>query len=137
MEPEYTWWGEVPHHYATRTRLAALDLPRQAAGPVRATITTRSATSRKDTLELSDVREPVPTTATAAQLAAAATRRTSTHTCQDCDARPKPRVSQPPTTGCCAAPAPTSTACAPAGRTPPSAPRPSPPAPPSSWPSKT
>ncbi|MGW2376841.1 MULTISPECIES: hypothetical protein [Kitasatospora] len=44
----YTWWGEVPDHLRPTTQLAALDLPRQPAGSVRATIETRNpGTGRK------------------------------------------------------------------------------------------
>ncbi|MGW4809483.1 hypothetical protein [Kitasatospora sp. NPDC004272] len=84
----YTRWGDVPAHLLTRTALADLDLPRQPAGPVRATIDTRNAIGRKATFELYDVRESQPTSASAAQLAAAAARRTTTRTCQDCGAHP-------------------------------------------------
>ncbi|GAA2810854.1 hypothetical protein GCM10010441_39370 [Kitasatospora paracochleata] len=89
--PSYAWWGEVPDHLRTTTQLAALDLPRQAAGPVRATIATRNpGTGRKDTFDLYDVRESVPTAATAAQLLAAGARRTTnTRTCEDCGAHPE------------------------------------------------
>ncbi|MFD5084369.1 hypothetical protein ACFWOG_17235 [Kitasatospora sp. NPDC058406] len=86
--PVYTWWGEVPTHLATRTRLAELDLPRQPAGPARATIDTRNALGKKATFDLYDVRESIPTQASAAQLAAAAARRTKPRTCQDCGAHP-------------------------------------------------
>ncbi|MFJ1758343.1 hypothetical protein [Kitasatospora sp. NPDC088134] len=89
--PSYTRWAEVPDHLRTTTQLAALDLPRQAAGPVRATIETRNpGTGRKDEFDLYDVRESVPTAATAAQLLAASTRRTTnTRTCEDCGAHPE------------------------------------------------
>ncbi|MET9403923.1 hypothetical protein [Kitasatospora sp. NPDC002965] len=88
--PVYTWWGEVPAHLATRTRLAELDLPRQPAGPARATIDTRNALGKKATFDLYDVRESIPTQASAAQLAAAAARRTTnTRTCEDCGAHPE------------------------------------------------
>ncbi|GAA2156914.1 hypothetical protein GCM10009760_58430 [Kitasatospora kazusensis] len=89
--PSYTWWGEVPDHLRTATQLAALDLPRQAAGPVRATIETRNpGTGRKEDFDLYDVRESVPTAATAAQLLAAGARRTTTsRTCEDCGAHPE------------------------------------------------
>ncbi|MEU3564185.1 hypothetical protein [Kitasatospora sp. NPDC006786] len=84
----YDWWGAVPAHLRTTTQLAALDLPRQPAGPVRATIKTR--TPVKGEFDLYDVHESVPTAATAAQLAAAAARRTTnTRTCQDCGAHPE------------------------------------------------
>ncbi|MFJ7250093.1 hypothetical protein ACIQWA_36415 [Kitasatospora sp. NPDC098652] len=89
--PSYARWAEVPDHLRTRTQLAALDLPRQAAGPVRATIETRNpGTGRKDEFDLYDVRESVPTAATAAQFLAAGTRRTTnTRTCEDCGAHPE------------------------------------------------
>ncbi|MFG2919007.1 hypothetical protein ACGF0D_39785 [Kitasatospora sp. NPDC048298] len=89
--PSYARWAEVPDHLRTRTQLAALDLPRQAAGPVRATIETRNpGTGRKDEFDLYDVRESVPTAATAAQLLSAGVRRTTnTRTCEDCGAHPE------------------------------------------------
>ncbi|MGW7444972.1 hypothetical protein [Kitasatospora sp. NPDC054795] len=89
--PSYTWWGAVPAYLRTTTQLAALDLPRQPAGPVRATIEARNpGTGRKDDFDLYDVRESEPTAATAAQLVAAAARRTTnTRTCEDCGARPE------------------------------------------------
>ncbi|WP_327072022.1 hypothetical protein [Kitasatospora sp. NBC_01302] len=86
----YTWWGEVPAHLVTRTRLAELDLPRQPGGPVRATISTRDPLGKKATYDLYDLNESVPTTATVAQLAAAAARRTTgARTCEQCGARPE------------------------------------------------
>ncbi|MFE7524632.1 hypothetical protein ACFU7Y_02810 [Kitasatospora sp. NPDC057542] len=93
--PEYTWWGEVPAHLTTKTRLADLDLPRQPGGPARATIATRNAIGRKAVFDLYDVRESVPTSATAAQLAAAAARRTTgSRTCEECGARPEAPCTQ-------------------------------------------
>ncbi|MEU9079986.1 hypothetical protein AB0D22_35590 [Kitasatospora sp. NPDC048538] len=87
---EYTWWGQLPAHLRTTTQLAALDLPRQPAGPVRATITARNpGTGKKGTWELYDVRESAPTAATGRQLAAAAARRTTSRACAECGARPE------------------------------------------------
>ncbi|MBD0671656.1 hypothetical protein [Streptomyces sp. CBMA156] len=90
-QPEYTRWNTVPAHLRTATQLAALDLPRQPAGPVRATIATRNpGTGRKDEFDLYDLGETRPTPATAAQLTAAAARRTTnTRTCTDCGAHPE------------------------------------------------
>ncbi|MEV7776530.1 hypothetical protein [Kitasatospora sp. NPDC086791] len=88
--PSYTWWGALPVHLVTKTQLADLDLPRQPGGPVRAHITAKGPSGRKDTFALFDVRESVPTSATAAQLAAAAARRTTgARTCEQCGARPE------------------------------------------------
>lgn len=87
---EYSWWGEVPDHLRTATQLAALDLPRQPAGPVRATIKARNpGTGRKDDFDLYDLRESIPSPASAAQLTAAASRRTVSRTCEDCGAHPE------------------------------------------------
>ncbi|MFJ5122920.1 hypothetical protein [Kitasatospora sp. NPDC088548] len=87
--PSYTGWGEVPGHLRTRTALADLDLPRQPAGPVRAVIDTRNPAGKKATYDLYDVRESIPSPATAAQLLAAAARRTLSRTCADCGAHPE------------------------------------------------
>ncbi|MFF2123509.1 hypothetical protein ACFVXH_39895 [Kitasatospora sp. NPDC058184] len=87
--PEYTWWGQVPAHLRTATQLAALDLPRQPAGPVRAVVTARNPAGRKGPWDLYDLHESVPTAASAAQLVAAAARRTTTRVCAECGARPE------------------------------------------------
>ncbi|MFD0409941.1 hypothetical protein [Kitasatospora sp. NPDC127116] len=88
--PRYTWWGNLPSHLRTTTQLAALDLPRQPAGPVRATIAARNpGTGKKGEWDLYDVRESAPTAATGPQLAAAAARRTTSRACTECGARPE------------------------------------------------
>jgi hypothetical protein len=85
---QYTAWYEVPAHLRTRTQLAALDLPRIPAGPVRATVYAHGGTSRKSTFELYDIHESAPSPTSAKTLAAAAARRDpATHQCQDCGAR--------------------------------------------------
>ncbi|WP_327071942.1 hypothetical protein [Kitasatospora sp. NBC_01302] len=90
---EYTWWGEVPDHLVTKTRLADLDLPRQPGGPVRATITARGP-GGKGTFNLYDIRESTPTATTVAQLAA---RRTnSSRTCEECGAHPETPCTETP-----------------------------------------
>ncbi|MFJ2864142.1 hypothetical protein [Kitasatospora sp. NPDC087314] len=73
---------------AIRQALGDLDLSRQPAGPVRATIDIRDPAGRKATYDLYDVRESIPSPATAAQLDAAAARRTISRTCEDCGAHP-------------------------------------------------
>ncbi|WP_331731336.1 hypothetical protein [Kitasatospora sp. NBC_01300] len=85
--PEYSWWGDLPNHLVTKTRLSALDLPRQPAGPARATITARHPGGKKGTFELYDINESVPTAATAVQLAAR--RTTLFRTCTECGAHPE------------------------------------------------
>ncbi|WP_031078068.1 hypothetical protein [Streptomyces sp. NRRL WC-3742] len=85
----YTWWGELPAHLRTTTQLAALDLPRQPGGPVRAIIKARNPAGRKGEWDLYDVNESEPTAATGPQLAAAASRRSASRACTECGARPE------------------------------------------------
>ncbi|RPE38991.1 hypothetical protein EDD90_1941 [Streptomyces sp. Ag109_O5-1] len=87
----YKYWGEVPTGtYMTKTQLRDLDLPRQPGGPARATVQGRDGASRRATFDLYLISESVPTSASAAQLsAAAARRRTGPRVCEQCGARPE------------------------------------------------
>ncbi|MGK4585979.1 hypothetical protein [Kitasatospora sp. HPMI-4] len=70
----------------SRPRRHSLPAPRQAQA---------EKAHRKDTFALFDIHESVPTSATAAQLAAAAARRTTgTRTCEQCGVRPETSYSQ-------------------------------------------
>ncbi|MFF8423174.1 hypothetical protein [Streptomyces sp. NPDC015680] len=86
----YSYWGEVPTGtYMTKSQLQRLTLPRQPGGPVRATVEGRDGAGRRGTFDLYLVTESEPTSATAAQLAAAAARRTTAdRMCDECGARP-------------------------------------------------
>lgn len=83
----YEAWRQVPASFATRTQLAHADLPRQPGGPVRAYVNARDFRDKKTRQPLYLVAESEPTAASAAQLAAAAARRTAVRTCEDCGAR--------------------------------------------------
>lgn len=87
----FSYWGELPANtYMTKTQLKDLDLPRQPGGPVRATVEGRDGAGRRDTFDLYLISESVPTSASAAQLAAAAARRTTgTRVCEQCGSRPE------------------------------------------------
>jgi hypothetical protein len=83
----YEGWGQVPEHLRTRTQLSDLDLPRVPGGPVRACVTAPGAVRRRETFDLYDVRESIPSPASAGQLAAAAARRTRLeYDCAQCGA---------------------------------------------------
>ncbi|MEV5205164.1 hypothetical protein [Streptomyces sp. NPDC053720] len=86
----YSYWGEVPTGtYMTKSQLQRLTLPRQPGGPVRATVEGRDGAGRRGTFDLYLVTESEPTSATTAQLAAAAARRTTAdRACGECGARP-------------------------------------------------
>ena len=71
----YDGWLQVPRTLATSTQLARDDLPRAPAGPVRGYVEALGFHNKKARHPLYLVAESVPTAASAAQLAAAATRR--------------------------------------------------------------
>ncbi|MFJ8855653.1 hypothetical protein [Streptomyces sp. NPDC102437] len=86
----YSYWGEVPTGtYMTKSQLQRLTLPRQPGGPVRARVEGRDGAGRRGVFDLYLVTESEPTSATTAQLAAAAARRTTAdRVCGECGARP-------------------------------------------------
>jgi len=114
----YDGWSEVPAHLRTRTQLADLDLPRVPGGPVRGYVTAPGAVRRRETYDLYDLRESIPSPASARQLEAAAARRTRLdYDCAHCGAhtetplvpfRPQTEISDPERPGeplcwCCLA----------------------------------
>ncbi|MFD7499002.1 hypothetical protein ACFV8T_43180 [Streptomyces sp. NPDC059832] len=86
----YSYWGEVPAGtYMTKSQLQRLTLPRQPGGPVRARVEGRDGAGRRGVFDLYLVKESEPTSASTAQLAAAAARRTTTdRVCNECGACP-------------------------------------------------
>ncbi|MEC4015460.1 hypothetical protein [Streptomyces sp. H27-D2] len=86
----FTFWSEVPAGYLTKAQLQDLDLPREPRGPVRATLDGCDGAGRRAARDLYLVSESVPTRSSAAQLAAAAARRTTgARQCEQCGARPE------------------------------------------------
>jgi hypothetical protein len=86
----YTVWWQVPPHLLTATALGELEYPRTADGqPIAAWVQTRDWRDNKAEVPLYDARTCPPSTATAAQLAAAAgtSKRQQRRVCADCDAR--------------------------------------------------
>lgn len=90
--PEYTGWAAVPAHLATATRLKSLDLPR-TPGPLEATVTAGNYRGKSEVFDLYDIGTSPPSTATPAQLEAAAARRKFT-ACTECGAHPDTGLSQ-------------------------------------------
>lgn len=82
----YDWWDQVPQgRYASRTQLAAADLPRKATGPVRARVWSADWRDHdRQLVDLYDVSESVPTRTTASSLAASERRGAAVRVCADC-----------------------------------------------------
>lgn len=97
--PHYARWGAVPSNLATATRLRELDLPRQP-GLRAATVEGGDYRGKSDVFDLYDITTSPPTTASAKQLEAAATRRKFSE-CSECGAHPDTGLSQ--VTGRCEA----------------------------------
>ncbi|WP_053164744.1 hypothetical protein [Streptomyces noursei] len=87
--PHFASWRDVLDGiYATETQLKTMDLPRRPGLPA-ATVKARDGAGRRATFTLYRIDESTPTTATAAQLAAARRRSTpEARVCADCGARP-------------------------------------------------
>lgn len=85
----YDGWGRVPTYLYTRTQLTELEFPR-VPGEVAATVKTFDWRGKPDEIDLYNVREAVPSPASAAQLEAA--QRSSVRECGECGARPDGRL---------------------------------------------
>jgi hypothetical protein len=94
----YQGWWQVPAHLLPATALGDLEYPRVPDGQPAAWVEVRENwQGKRDTIALYDARACPPTTATAGQLAAAATRSARRRVCADCDARcqrPLPPLSE-------------------------------------------
>jgi hypothetical protein len=94
----YHGWWQVPAHLLSATALGELEYPRAPDGEPAAWVEVgENWQGKRDTIALYDARACPPTTATAGQLAAAATRSGRRRVCADCDARcqrPLPPLSE-------------------------------------------
>lgn len=81
----YASWGEVPPYLYSRAQLADMECPR-VPGPVAGWVRITNWRGKREDLELFELAESTPTSATVPQLEAARRRSGRTRTCADCGA---------------------------------------------------